>query len=157
MKKFKLIFILVFLLILSPLKAQINAYFGDSELKGLVGLEAQTKHLSLSGGVRPAKIPTGNRIYSYSVAGTYYYTGIKKHIFYLSAGLASKGMTKQVGLWEYNSTHSFIATLGIREFPFDFSKFLVNRLKVDGGFGINSSKYGNLITFDMLLNFSLIK
>jgi hypothetical protein len=148
---------LIFLLLLLPsiVKAQISVYGGDSELKGLLGMEAQYHHLSISGGWRPNKIILGDKFDSYSAALTYYQP-IQDKLFYASAGLTTKGIT-HIESSNYVSEPSAIIIVGTRIFLRSIFPTVNERWKTDWGVGINTTGKRILFTFEVLINFSVIK
>ena len=150
----KLLFLLFF--IPNILNAQLNIYAGFSELKGLVGIEAQMHNFSISGGWRPNAIPPDYYFNSYSVSLNYYLPPIKDYFFYISGGIASKGMTHMEGYTPV-SEPSFIAIIGLRGWPNMFNPEISKRWKCDTGIGVNTTGAFTIFSFEVLINFTLAR
>ena len=153
----RLIFILLFIIATLNLKSQISIYAGDSELKGLLGTELQYHRLSLSVGWRPNRYFLDDRVDSYSACITYYQP-IEEKQFYLSIGMASKGLAHETNLILVTQP-SMLAVLGVRAYPHLYFPKISNRWKTDTGIGINTHLPGKYpmtrITFDVLISYSI--
>jgi hypothetical protein len=161
----KNIIVLIFFILSIALSAQIpkalTVRIGDSELKGLAGVELQVSRFSISGGWRPGHLPYGgSMINSFDLALTIYSKQWYESSWYLSIGRASRGIVYATklniysGLNEYKAEPSIIGILGYRTnfFP-DFN----NRLYIDTGFGYNIGKNSNLFAFEVVINYALFK
>jgi hypothetical protein len=148
---------LLFLLFLIPAitDAQLSIYAGDSELRGLFGAEAQIWRFSVCGGWRPGSVFPDTKINSWCTALTYYQP-IDDYVFYLSGGIASKGIS-HMELMRVVSEPSFIAMIGTKIFPHTYAPRVPDRLTVNAGVGINTNGPRTLITFECLIYFTLIK
>jgi hypothetical protein len=149
---------LLFLLIFIPsiLNAQLNIYVGDSELKGLVGMEAQIHNFSISGGWRPNKVFPDYYFNSYSGSLNYYLPPINEYYFYLSGGITSKGIT-HMEFYTPVPEPSFIALIGLRGWPNMYAPKVSKRWKYDAGIGINTTGSITMFSFEVLINFTIIK
>jgi hypothetical protein len=79
--------IIILLFLCQALSAQINLRIGDSEIKGLAGIEAKLSHYSIAAGWRPYYINHHGYEQSFCSAVTYYINPRGESI-YLSAGVA---------------------------------------------------------------------
>ena len=150
----KLLF-LILLLLSYEAQSQIAIYFGDSELKGLLGGELKVWHLSLNAGWRPNRTLLDDHYASYSAALTYYQP-IDGYMPYLSVGIASKGITYEKDLQQIQEK-SYLATAGIEILPSYYFPKVSDRFKSDWGVGINTSGKRTLVSIEVLLKYDLIK
>jgi hypothetical protein len=140
-----------------------DANFGDSELNGMLGIEFQISHFSISGGWRPGMTPSGQKINSWSTALSIYGNekNIEGYIYfpYFSIGMSSQGYIHTNSTYpfltgEYTVSPSVIALVGFKSF---FIPELSKRLSIKVGFGCNVSEYGTMPSFEVLINFALFK
>ena len=165
MKK-NIITALIFFILSISLCAQtpkaLTVRIGDSELKGLAGLELQISRLSISGGWTPGHLPYGgSKINSFDLAFTLYSRQWYESSWYVSIGRASRGIVYATRFDNYNNSYNYkaepslIGILGYRTnfFP-DFGN---KRLYADTGFGYNVSEHGNMFVFEVVINYALFK
>ena len=167
MKKIAIVFLLFFYGII--LKAEnpigINARFGDSQLKGLFGLELEVWKASISAGWRPACIPYGPNFHSFSTSLTFYNKQWGTSSWYGSLGYVTKGYiwyedyvyTSTIFTGGYKAEPSVIAMVGRRINFRDISPNLTNRISIDTGLGLFVSGHGTGLSFELLFNYALIR
>ena len=148
---------LLYILIFLPFSAQsqINIYSGYGQLKGLTGIEAQYKDVSLSLGYIPAQWYFKSANQSFSGAVTFY-QDIEKETYYLSMGVTSSGISHYENGC-LNSEPSVMAMVGTRFYLKDIDFAISRRWKIDCGIGVNHIQGCTLLTWELLINFTLIK
>lgn len=175
MKKIKWFLSMLFLVLCISLNAQtpkispitFNVNFGDSEINGLIGAEVNYSRYSFDIGWRPAKIPV--KINSWTAALTAYGNPTTDDIgrtysYYLTAGFASEGWIQPIPIYlndfyPYSNSvikkcPAIVVLIGCKSVCFpELSK----NLAVKAGAGFKTSEYGTMLSFEVLLNFALIK
>jgi hypothetical protein len=154
----KLITILLF--IPFPLMAQLTVHIGDSQSKGMVGLEYRYGTISIAAGYLLMCINTDKIKYynSYSGAITFYSNPEKTSWYFRMAG-SSAGIfyqDKKIGL-EYLSEPSVMGLLGLRFYPYKEIWWWNKRISLDFGAGINMSHQHILPTIECTINFDITR
>jgi hypothetical protein len=166
----KLFFVISAMLISTLIFAQrpttLNVRLGDSEIKGVAGVEFQRSHLSIAAGWRPVQTPIeAKTIHSFSTAVTVYSSNCNNTSFYGSLGYASCGyMWYQDVIYPY-LTHSkgflpeasVAGIIGLRINLRDIFHNASSRLLLDVGAGLHASGHSNMVSIEMLLNYSLFR
>lgn len=156
MKRIRLIFLmlLIFNSIQSQIPTALNIRVGDSELKGLVGVEYQRAFISISGGWRPLCTPEEVKINSFSSALTFYNKYWYESSYYISCGMATNGIMYQTENWTYKPSNSFLILIGYKS-VYDTIN-ITNRFNITVGVGCNVNKRATLFAFEVLLNFNIL-
>ena len=165
MKKFIGVLVLIFLFgaLNAQIQKTINLRFGDSESKGLAGIEFVLSKVSIAGGWRPAWMPApaDKAIHSFDVALTVYTNEWYESSFYISLARASKSIIyvskidANTGEDTYKVEPSVIFQVG-RRFNFkDMSPELNSKFSLDAGIGANFGNHATLFAFEFILNYSL--
>jgi hypothetical protein len=143
----------------AQIPATINLRVGDSEAKGLLGMEVVVSHFSLSAGWRPGLIPIDQKINSWDFAFTYYQRQWFQTGFYISITYATQGGGYLVNLYDYSYTiePSKFILLGLRMNANDVCKKFNDRILIDVGAGYKASDHSDLFTFEVGVSYSLFK
>jgi hypothetical protein len=145
----------------NPISLDLN--FGDSELRGLAGIELQMNRYALNIGWRPGIIPEDYCINSYSTGLTIYgnqHTEFSFFVYnyYISAGYASKGYIYSNDFPFFNSNFkivpSAIVLIGIKSIMLPE---ISQRLMCKTGIGCNVSEHGSLFAFEVIISYTLFK
>jgi len=166
MKKLRLIVIVMMLFTCLTLHAQVpvslDVNIGDSELRGLAGIELQVSRFALVGGWRPGLTPSGDHLNSWS-AGLVVYGD--EHVdlvgrilnIYASAGLASQGYTYMIEPYDYQhykTVSSVIILVGAKTVLFPESN---KNILCKFGVGCNISDVGVIPAFEVVFSYKLFK
>lgn len=163
----KKILIIILLLISVTLSAQVpmalNLRVGDSETKGITGLELQISKLSLSAGWRPEFIPFGATTHSLDLALTLYGKQWDESSCFISVARASQGVIYQKAIniygitTQYGVEPSYLFQVGYRANLGDIlgAPYLTRRVSLDTGIGWNFSEHADMFAFEVILNFTL--
>ncbi len=161
MKKFIGILIIVFLCtsLCAQVPATISLRAGDSEAKGLLGMEIIVSHFSFSGGWRPGSAPIGQKINSWDFAFTYYQRQWYETGFYVSIAYATQGGAYKKSLYNesYTIEPSKLIMLGLRMNANDVCEKFSDRILIDAGLGYKGSDHSDLFTFEVGIGFSIFK
>jgi hypothetical protein len=154
-----LLSILLSITLNAQVPATINLRVGDSEAKGLLGMEVVVSHFSLSGGWRPGLIPVGQTINSWDFAFTYYQKQWFETGFYASIAYATEGSGYIVDLYgdTYKKESSKFILVGLRMNANDINKNFNDRVLVDVGMGYKGSDHSDLFMFEVGVSYSLFK
>lgn len=160
--------LIIILLVLSglSLNAQVpigvNVRAGDSEIKGLMGVEFQISNFSLSGGWRPQKV-WEQEVNSFTGAFTYYSDQWFESCFYTSIGVSSKGYfyapivhIPNVTGNDYIPEPSINILIGRRINFHDILDAQSKKYIFDAGIGLGISEHFEWFAFEVLFNFNLI-
>ena len=125
----------------AQIPSTINLRVGDSEAKGLLGMEVVVSHFSLSGGWRPGNIPYEQNINSWDFAFTYYQKQWFETGFYVSIAYATEGSGYSTNLYgdTYKKESSGLILAGLRINANDVNKNFNDRILLDVGLGYKGS------------------
>lgn len=167
MKKLFVILILTLLSLssIAQVPMALNLRIGNSETKGLTGLELQVSKVSISGGWRPESFPWGMKTNSIDLAFTVYGRQWYESGYYITIARASQGMVYEKQINKYGVTTvydvepSYLFQLGYRVNFSDIMKTpgITHRFSFDTGFGWSFSEHANMFEFEFLLNFAIFK
>ena len=143
----------------AQIPSTINLRVGDSEAKGLLGMEVVVSHFSLSGGWRPGNIPYEQNINSWDFAFTYYQKQWFETGFYVSIAYATEGSGYSTNLYgdTYKKESSGLILAGLRINANDVNKNFNDRILLDVGLGYKGSDHSDLFTFEVGASYSLFK
>jgi hypothetical protein len=167
MKKLFVILILTLLSLssIAQVPMALNLRIGNSETKGLTGLELQVSKVSISGGWRPESFLCGIKTNSIDLAFTLYGKQWYESGYYITIARASQGMVYEKQISAYGATTqcaiepSYLFQLGYRINLSDIMEIpeLTHRFSIDTGIGWSFSKHANMFEFEVLINFTIFK
>lgn len=143
----------------------LNLRIGDSETKGLAGLELQVSRLSFSAGWRPESIPFVREIHSLDLALTLYGKQWYESSYFFTVARASQGVIykKRIDIYgittEYGVEPSYLFQVGYRANLADMLGIptMTRRISWDTGIGWNFSEHANMFAFEVVWNFALFR
>jgi hypothetical protein len=142
------------------LNAQLTAHLGDSQAKGLIGVEYRYGSISLNTGYLLMPIREGNRVRyfnSYSGSMTFYSNTSGTSWYFRLAGMSAGTFYFNRDNMQYYSEPAVQGLLGLRFYPHNDIWWWNKRSSLDFGLGVSMAPNDIQVAMECTFNFDITR